>query len=121
MKKKRIAFKTVRNTRARSLLCIGMAGKRALVSVFVMMLCVMTFAQKVITGNVADSSGPIIGATVIEKGTGNGTVTDIDGNFRLTMEGGNTLVISYVGYLTVEATATDGMQVMLEEDNKQLQ
>jgi TonB-linked SusC/RagA family outer membrane protein len=121
MKKKRIAFKTVRNTRARSLLCIGMAGKRALASVFVMMLCVMTFAQKVITGNVADSSGPIIGATVIEKGTGNGTVTDIDGNFRLTMEGGNTLVISYVGYLTVEATATDGMQVMLEEDNKQLQ
>ena len=50
------------------------------------------------TGRVADSQGPLIGATVMEKGTNNGTVTDFDGNFSLNVKSGATLVISYVGY-----------------------
>lgn len=51
-----------------------------------------------VKGVVKDAAGPVIGATVVEKGTpNNGTVTDIDGNFTLTVKSGATLVISYVG------------------------
>ena len=54
------------------------------------------------TGHVEDSQGPLIGATVMEKGTNNGTVTDFDGNFSLNVKPGATLVISYVGYESME-------------------
>ena len=57
---------------------------------------------KKITGNVKDSQGPLIGATIMEKGTTNGAVTDIDGNFSLNVNPGATLVISYVGYVDQE-------------------
>ena len=73
------------------------------------------------TGTVSDSFGPVIGATVMEKGTTNGTVTDFDGNFTLKVKAGTTLVFSYVGCLTQELPAQNGMQVMLKEDSKQLQ
>ncbi len=54
------------------------------------------------TGTVSDAGGPVIGATIMEKGTSNGTVTDLDGNFSLNVQPGATLVISYVGYKTQE-------------------
>jgi TonB-linked SusC/RagA family outer membrane protein len=74
-------------------------------------------AQENITGTVTDVKGePIIGATVVEKGTSNGTVTDFDGNFKLKVQTGKTLVISYIGYLNAELPATDGMQVTLKDD-----
>ena len=57
---------------------------------------------KKITGNVKDSQGPLIGATIMEKGTTNGAVTDIDGNFSLNVNPGATLVVSYVGYIDQE-------------------
>jgi len=57
---------------------------------------------KKITGNVKDSQGPLIGATIMEKGTSNGTVTDIDGNYSLSVKPGATIVISYVGYIDQE-------------------
>ena len=68
------------------------------------------------TGHVTDSQGPLIGATVMEKGTNNGTVTDFDGNFSLNVKPGATLVISYVGYVTQEIKAGDGVRVNLKED-----
>ena len=68
------------------------------------------------TGNVADSHGPLIGATVMEKGTQNGTVTDFDGNFSLNVKPGATLVISYVGYESQEIKAGDNVRVNLKED-----
>ena len=69
------------------------------------------------TGRVSDSQGPLIGATVMEKGTTNGTVTDIDGNFSLNVKPGATLVISYVGYETQEVKAGSGaINVTLKED-----
>ena len=68
------------------------------------------------TGRVADSQGPLIGATVMEKGTNNGTVTDFEGNFSLNVKPGATLVISYVGYETVEVKAGDNVHVNLKED-----
>ena len=69
------------------------------------------------TGRVSDSQGPLIGATVMEKGTTNGTVTDIDGNFSLNVKPGATLVISYVGYESQEVKAGGGaINVILKED-----
>ena len=53
---------------------------------------------KKVTGNVSDSMGPLIGATVKVKGTSNGVATDMDGNFTLDVKPGATLIISYVGY-----------------------
>lgn len=53
-----------------------------------------------ITGNVSDSEGPLIGATVMVKGSSVGAVTDINGNFFINANSGATLVISYVGYIT---------------------
>ena len=56
--------------------------------------------QKVsVKGTVSDAQGPVIGASVIEKGnTGNGTITDMDGNFSLSVQPGAVLAISYIGY-----------------------
>ncbi len=53
---------------------------------------------KRVTGTVSDAMGPIIGASVIEKGTSNGTVTDFDGNFTLSVKPGATIVVSYIGF-----------------------
>ena len=71
---------------------------------------------KQVTGQVNDSQGPLIGATVMEKGTNNGTVTDFDGKFSLNVSAGATLVVSYVGYVSQEVKASDGMNVTLKED-----
>ena len=68
------------------------------------------------TGQVSDSQGPLIGATVMEKGTNNGTVTDFDGNFSLNVKPGATLVISYVGYVSQEIKTGDNVHVNLKED-----
>ena len=73
---------------------------------------------KKVTGNVKDSQGPLIGATIMEKGTTNGAVTDIDGNFSLNVNPGATLVISYVGYIDQEikvSSASDYNINMKEE------
>jgi hypothetical protein len=75
------------------------------------------YAQSEISGTVVDATGEsVIGATVKEKGTTNGTVTDFDGNFTLKVEPGKMLVISYIGYQTMEMAATDGMKVTLKDD-----
>ena len=68
------------------------------------------------TGYVSDSQGPLIGATVKEKGTGNGTVTDFNGFFSLNVKPGATLVVSYVGYVSQEVKAGDNLKINLKED-----
>lgn len=56
-----------------------------------------------VSGVVKDSMGePVIGASVVEKGTSNGIITDINGNFSLSVTSGATLAISYIGYSLVE-------------------
>ena len=75
---------------------------------------------KKITGTVSDAMGPVIGASVVIKGTSNGVATDFDGNFSLNASQGQTLVISYIGYLTKEVKV-DGRanyNITLEEDKK---
>lgn len=81
-------------------------------------LSVMQQHRKV-TGNVKDAMGAIIGASIIEKGTSNGTITDLDGNFVLDVQPGATLVVSFVGYKTKEVKVGNGpLNIVLEEDNK---
>ncbi len=76
------------------------------------------WAQSTVSGVVEDASGePLIGATVLVKGTQTATSTNIDGEFSLQASPGATLVVSYIGYKTVEAPAKSGMKVTLEEDN----
>ncbi len=75
--------------------------------------------SKSVTGKVisADDGQPIIGATVIVKATTNGTITDADGVFKISLQGNaKTLVISYVGMKTVEVEAANNMTVKLESD-----
>ena len=74
------------------------------------------------TGTVTDKSGmPLIGVSVVEKGTTNGNVTDIDGKYSIKVEQGKTLVFSYIGYLTQEIEAKSStLNVVMSEDNQLL-
>lgn len=80
------------------------------------------FAQLTVTGRVQSKSGePLIGVNVIEKGTTNGTVTDLDGNFSLRTEKGKTLVFSYIGFVAQENVVKGArMNVTLLEDTETL-
>jgi len=80
-------------------------------------------STKKITGTVSDSQGPVIGASIVEKGTSNGTVTDLDGNFTLNVKPGATLVVSYIGYTTQEIAVGNqsNFNVTLQEDNTSLE
>jgi TonB-linked SusC/RagA family outer membrane protein len=91
-----------------------------------MLLCMMTavtaLAQSAISGTVisAQDGEPVIGAAVKVKGETQGVVTNIDGKFTINVEAGKTLVFSYVGMKTKEATAKNGMTVTLDADDKVL-
>ena len=73
-------------------------------------------AQTRVTGKVVDENGePVIGASILVKGTTIGTVTDIDGNFTLTVPAeGKTLVISYVGMKTQEVPVSPNVRVVMQ-------
>ncbi len=80
------------------------------------------FAQLTVTGNVQSTSGePLIGVNVVEKGTTNGTVTDLDGNYTLRVAKGKTLVFSYIGFLSQEVVVNGAkVNVTLKEDTETL-
>jgi len=80
-------------------------------------------ATKKITGTVVDAQGAVIGASVVEKGTSNGTVTDFDGNFTLNVSPGATIVISYIGYQTQEIAvgSRDNFSITMNEDDSVLE
>ena len=90
-------------------------------------MAVPTMAQSVsnqtetVTGKVTDGSEPIIGASVMVKGTkGAGAVTDLDGNFELNVRPGTLIEVSYVGYKSQVLKARKGMTIVLKEDEKSL-
>ena len=92
-----------------------------MLTLLAMLACTAMYAQQEISGTVLDETGEtVIGATVMEKGKQNAAVTDIDGNFRLKVAPGATLVISYIGYTAQELPAQNGMQVVLKEDATEL-
>ena len=85
------------------------------------LVCTIMYAQSEITGTVVDEFGDgLYGTTVVEKGTSNGTVTDLDGNFTLKVAEGTTLVISFIGFETLEVPAKQGMKVTLKENTSEL-
>lgn len=73
---------------------------------------------KKITGTVTDAMGPVIGANVLEKGTTNGVITDIDGNFTLNVQPGATIVVSFIGYQPQEIVVGNqtSFKIQLKED-----
>lgn len=88
---------------------------RVMLAVLGLFLSVNVYAQNVIIGTVVDETDePLIGVSVIEKGTTKGAVTDLDGQFRLDVANGTTLVVSYVGYDTKEVKAANGMTIKLQ-------
>ena len=93
-----------------------------LMMLMALFMSVTSFAQG-IKGTVIDENGePVIGATVSDKNDAkNATITDFDGNFTVKVQAGQIIVISYIGYETVEVAARDGMTVNLKPDNKVLE
>ena len=87
---------------------------------FVVMCCSSAFAQIQVKGNVSDkNSEPMIGVAIQEKGNNqNGTITDLDGNFTLSVNSNATLVVSYIGYKTQEIAVNGrtNLAIVMEED-----
>lgn len=82
-----------------------------------LMLTGSLFAQNLTVGGVVvdkKTGDPLIGATVMQKGTSNGTVTDLDGKFTFGMPTGSVLIISYVGYANQEFTLTNNTQLRIQ-------
>ena len=98
--------------------------KRATAFLFFSMLCLISFAQS-ITGTIKDNTGEaIIGANVMVKGTTNGTVTDLDGNFSINgVKASDILSISYIGYLpqSIKVGNQKNFQILLAADTKTLE
>lgn len=86
-------------------------------------LSVGVYAQNItVKGHVKDALGGVIGANVVEKGnTTNGTITDLDGNFTLTVPQGATLVVSFIGYKSQEVAAAPSVVVTLQDDAELLE
>lgn len=93
------------------------------ISVCLLFFAQVTFAQQMsVTGVItARSDGyPVIGASIIQTGTTNGNISDLDGKFTLEVPAGSTLTISYIGYKSVTLKATPVMNIVLEDDSQAL-
>ena len=101
-----------------------MKKSKFLLMLLTLMLTSMTsLAQKrTLTGSVVDNTGEaVIGASVVQKGTSNGVITDYDGNFRIDVEPGATLTVSYMGYKSQDVRATfPSVNVTLSPDEQLL-
>ena len=95
-------------------------GKRLLLSLFSLLFSAgIAMAQTVVSGTVvsAEDGEPIIGASVLIKGTKQGVATDIDGNFSIkTSQSNPQVVISYIGMQTVTLKGKQGMKIQMEPD-----
>lgn len=80
--------------------------------------------NSMIRGKVIDTNGDVvIGANIVEKGTTNGTTTDVEGNFSMNAKAGSTLVVTFIGYVReeVKADAKRRMEIILQEDSETLE
>lgn len=95
----------------------------------IILLCLPIMSVKAVPSQTSTVSGvvisgtdelPLVGVSVLVKETANGTITDIDGNFKLNVVSGQTLVFSYIGYVTQEIVVTDqkSLNVILKEDTE---
>lgn len=93
------------------------------ITVALLLYGLTAFAQQSVTGKVTDANGePLIGVNVIERGTSNGTITDVSGNFSLQVQSGATLQFSFIGYASVSEVVgvRPVINVTLAEDVTQL-
>lgn len=92
-------------------------------SLMVLLMGFSALAQNVVSGVVKDNVGPAIGVSVIEQGTTNGTITDMNGNFSLKVKPGASLVFSSIGYKDqiVEVGDQSSFDILIEEDNELLE
>ena len=111
------SFKRNRKAMMALLLCTGFIVTQP---ISVMAEEIMIFAQTAqqqkqsVSGVIKDATGePVIGASVLEKGTTNGTITDFDGRFTLNVIPGTTLIISYIGYKTQEKLITKQEKIII--------
>jgi TonB-linked SusC/RagA family outer membrane protein len=99
--------------------------KKYLLMLFCLCFSLYALAQQIsITGVVVDTHNePVIGASVLEKGTSNGTITDVDGKYTLKVASGSTLIFSYIGYKTQEKVVTNQpvINISMAEDAEQLE
>ena len=98
-------------------------SRKIFFAILAMFLSLSASAQQITaSGQVLDAQKePLIGVSVQEKGTTNGAITDLDGNFTLTVRSNATLIFSYVGYKSQEQKASRQMKVTLQEDNEVLE
>lgn len=95
--------------------------KRVLLSSALLLVSTLTFAQSKVSGTVKDANGePLIGVSVMEVGTNNGAVTDINGNYTLNVKPGAKLKFSYIGFTSKTIKASGNSQIVLDEDNTAL-
>lgn len=99
----------------------GRSMKRVLLSSALLLVGTLTFAQSKVSGTVKDANGePLIGVSVMEVGTNNGAVTDINGNYTLNVKPGAKLKLSYIGFTPQTVKAGSNSQIVLQEDNTAL-
>ena len=97
---------------------------RYLFMILALVFSVGVSAQKtVVKGNILDKDNlPVIGANILEKGTTNGTISDVDGNFTITVSDPKAvLLIKYIGYKDVEKVVSPTMKIVMEEDSEMLE
>lgn len=99
----------------------GRSMKRVLLSSALLLVSTLTFAQSKVSGTVKDANGePLIGVSVMEVGTNNGAVTDMNGNYTLNVKPGAKLKLSYIGFTSKTIKASGNSQIVLDEDNTAL-
>ena len=93
--------------------------KALLTSSLSVITCIGAFAQDIqVKGIIKDATGmPVMGANVVEKGTTNGVISDMDGKFQLTAKQGSTIEVSFIGYLPQDFTASTKPMVIVLQDN----
>ena len=98
-----------------------MKKSRFILMLLALLLSIASYAQGIL-GTVTDDQGePVIGASVVEKGNPqNGTITDLDGHFTMKVSEGTPITISFIGYVTQEVKAKNGMTVTMKEDSQML-
>jgi TonB-linked outer membrane protein, SusC/RagA family len=103
---------------------LGKTTIQLLFTMLFMMACQFSFAQKVVvTGQIADEKGEtLIGVSVFELGTSNGTITDFDGNFSISVDNNATLRVTYIGYKPqdVKVGTRARLNIVLSEDSETL-
>ena len=98
--------------------------KQLSLTIVLCLIVPLAFAQSItIHGNVSDENlrEPLIGVSILEQGTQNGTVTDFDGNFVLEVQEGATLLVSYIGYKDLALPAQPNMEILMSENTEQLE